>query len=78
MEELGNLINGFSVALTGPNLVFMLVGITLGGNRPTVDGMEPRTHQRSQVRSKVSGAPVDQFRKGLGLIGLNIDEKECR
>lgn len=30
MEELGNLLHGFSVALTLPNLGFMLVGITLG------------------------------------------------
>ncbi|HEU4457712.1 MAG TPA: tripartite tricarboxylate transporter permease [Methylibium sp.] len=30
MEELGNLIHGFGVALTLPNLGFMLVGITLG------------------------------------------------
>ncbi len=30
MEEIGNLLGGFSVALTGPNLLYMLVGITLG------------------------------------------------
>jgi len=30
MEELGNLMHGFSVALTLPNLGFMLVGVTLG------------------------------------------------
>ena len=30
MEELGNLFHGFSIALTGPNLLYMLVGITLG------------------------------------------------
>lgn len=30
MEELGNLIAGFGVALTGPNLLYMLVGIVLG------------------------------------------------
>ncbi len=30
MEELGNLINGFGVALSGPNLLYMLVGIVLG------------------------------------------------
>lgn len=30
MEELGNLMGGFSVALTGPNLLYMLIGITLG------------------------------------------------
>jgi len=30
MEEIGNLMHGFSVALTLPNLGFMLIGITLG------------------------------------------------
>jgi putative tricarboxylic transport membrane protein len=30
MEELGNLVNGFGVALSGPNLLYMLVGIVLG------------------------------------------------
>jgi putative tricarboxylic transport membrane protein len=30
MEEVGNLLNGFSIALTGPNLLYMLVGIVLG------------------------------------------------
>ncbi|MFT3955163.1 MAG: tripartite tricarboxylate transporter permease [Piscinibacter sp.] len=30
MEELGNLIAGFGVALSGPNLLYMLVGIVLG------------------------------------------------
>ena len=30
MEELGNLLNGFAVAMSMQNLVFMLVGITLG------------------------------------------------
>ena len=30
MEELGNLAHGFSVALTLPNIGFMLIGITLG------------------------------------------------
>jgi putative tricarboxylic transport membrane protein len=30
MEEIGNLWHGFSVALTVPNLGFMLIGITLG------------------------------------------------
>ena len=30
MDELGNLFHGFSVALTLPNLGFMLVGLTLG------------------------------------------------
>ena len=30
MEELGNLMHGFGVALTLPNLGFMLIGITLG------------------------------------------------
>jgi putative tricarboxylic transport membrane protein len=30
MEELNNLMHGFAVALTLPNLVYMLVGITLG------------------------------------------------
>ena len=30
MEELGNLMGGFSVALTGPNLLYMLIGIVLG------------------------------------------------
>ena len=30
MEELGNLLNGFSVAMTLPNLGYMLVGILLG------------------------------------------------
>ena len=30
MEELGNLFGGFAVALTLPNLAFMLIGITLG------------------------------------------------
>ena len=29
MEEIGNLLGGFSVALTVPNLLYMLVGITL-------------------------------------------------
>ena len=30
MEDLSNLLGGFAVALTGPNLLYMLVGITLG------------------------------------------------
>ena len=30
MEEIGNLMHGFSVALTLPNVGFMLIGITLG------------------------------------------------
>ena len=30
MEEIGNLLHGFNVALTGPNLLYMLVGIVLG------------------------------------------------
>jgi putative tricarboxylic transport membrane protein len=30
MDEINNLLHGFSVALTLPNLVYMLVGITLG------------------------------------------------
>ena len=30
MEELGNLIHGFGVALTLPNIGFMFIGITLG------------------------------------------------
>ncbi len=30
MDELNNLMGGFAVAMTGPNLLFMLVGITLG------------------------------------------------
>jgi putative tricarboxylic transport membrane protein len=30
MEEISNLLGGFAVALTGPNLLYMLVGITLG------------------------------------------------
>ena len=30
MEELGNLLHGFSIALTLPNLLYMLVGIVLG------------------------------------------------
>ncbi len=30
MEDLGNLLHGFSVALTLPNLLYMLIGITLG------------------------------------------------
>ena len=30
MDEINNLLHGFSVALTLPNLGFMLVGITLG------------------------------------------------
>ena len=30
MEELGNLAHGFSIALTLPNIGFMLIGITLG------------------------------------------------
>ncbi len=30
MEELSNLMGGFSVALTGPNLLYMLIGIVLG------------------------------------------------
>ncbi len=30
MEELSNLLGGFAVAMTGPNLLYMLVGITLG------------------------------------------------
>ena len=30
MEELGNLMQGFGVALTLPNLGFMLIGILLG------------------------------------------------
>ncbi len=30
MEEIGNLLGGFAVALTVPNLLYMLVGITLG------------------------------------------------
>ena len=30
MEELANLVHGFGVALTLPNLGFMLIGITLG------------------------------------------------
>ncbi len=30
MEEISNLLGGFGVALTGPNLLYMLVGITLG------------------------------------------------
>ncbi|WP_298830173.1 tripartite tricarboxylate transporter permease [uncultured Piscinibacter sp.] len=30
MEDIGNLLHGFNVALTGPNLLYMLVGITLG------------------------------------------------
>ncbi len=30
MDEIQNLLNGFSVALTGPNILFMLVGIVLG------------------------------------------------
>lgn len=30
MEDLSNLLGGFAVALSGPNLLYMLVGITLG------------------------------------------------
>ena len=30
MEEISNLMHGFAVALTLPNLVYMLIGITLG------------------------------------------------
>ena len=30
MEDLNNLMHGFSVALTLPNLAFMLLGIVLG------------------------------------------------
>jgi putative tricarboxylic transport membrane protein len=30
MEEINNLFNGFAVALTLPNLVYMLIGITMG------------------------------------------------
>jgi len=30
MQELGNLFQGFGVALTLPNLGFMLIGIVLG------------------------------------------------
>ncbi len=30
MEDFSNLMGGFAVALTGPNLLYMLVGITLG------------------------------------------------
>jgi len=30
MDEINNLMQGFSVAMTLPNLVYMLVGITLG------------------------------------------------
>ena len=30
MDEINNLAHGFSVALTLPNLGFMLIGITLG------------------------------------------------
>ena len=30
MEEINNLLHGFAVALTLPNLAYMLVGITLG------------------------------------------------
>ena len=30
MDELNNLMGGFAVAMNGPNLLFMLVGITLG------------------------------------------------
>ena len=30
MEELNNLMHGFSVALTLPNIGFMVLGITLG------------------------------------------------
>jgi len=30
MQEIANLAGGFAVALTGPNLLYMLVGITLG------------------------------------------------
>ena len=30
MDEIQNLLQGFSVALTGPNILFMLVGIVLG------------------------------------------------
>ena len=30
MDEIQNLLHGFSVALTGPNILFMLVGIVLG------------------------------------------------
>ena len=30
MDEIGNLLHGFGVALTLPNLGYMLIGITLG------------------------------------------------
>ena len=37
MEEFGNLLHGFSIALTLPNLLYMLVGIVLGVRRwPTL------------------------------------------
>ena len=30
MEDIGNLVNGFAVAMTWQNLLFMLIGILLG------------------------------------------------
>ena len=30
MDEINNLFNGFAVALTLPNIAYMLIGITLG------------------------------------------------
>ena len=53
MDELNNLMGGFAVAMTGPNLLFMLVGITLGvliGVLPGLGGAEEQESLQSELR----------------------------
>jgi hypothetical protein len=73
MEEINNLAHGFAVALTLPNLLYMLVGITLGVLIGVLPGPRRRERRRDPAAADVLDEPdVGDHHAVVHLLGCAV------